>query len=65
MCVHDEALYKSTFTFTLDIGNCRGQSYDSASNMSERHNGVQAIVKRECKYAGFYFMLQSQHLSGC
>jgi len=33
--------------------------------MSGRHNGVQAIVKPECKYAAFYFMLQSQPLSGC
>ncbi|XP_076806126.1 zinc finger MYM-type protein 1-like [Clavelina lepadiformis] len=37
----------------LDVTNCRGQSYDNASNMSGRYNGVQAIVKRECKYAAF------------
>ena len=37
----------------LDITNCRGQSYDNASNMSGRYNGVQAILKRECKYAAF------------
>ena len=37
----------------LDINNCRGQSYDNASNMSGRYNGVQAILKRECKYAAF------------
>lgn len=37
----------------LDVANCRGQSYDNASNMSGRYNGVQAIVKRECKYATF------------
>ena len=37
----------------MDIANCRGQSYDNASNMSGRYNGVQAIVKRECKYAVF------------
>jgi len=39
---------------SLVIGNCRGQSYDNASHMSERYNGVQAIVKRECKYAAFF-----------
>ena len=38
---------------SLDIGNCRGQSYDNASNMSGRYNGVQAIMKRECKNAAF------------
>ena len=37
----------------LDINNCRGQSCDNASNMSRRCNGVQAILKRECKYAAF------------
>ena len=37
----------------MDIANCRGQLYDNASNMSGRYNGVQAIVKREYKYAVF------------
>jgi hypothetical protein len=37
----------------LDINNCRGQSYDNASNMLGRYNGVQAIVKQKCKYAAF------------
>lgn len=37
----------------LDIANCRGQSYDNVSNMSGRYNGVQVIVKRECKYTAF------------
>ena len=26
----------------IDIGNCRGQSYDNASNMSRRSNGLRA-----------------------
>lgn len=30
----------------LDISNCRGQSYDNASNMSGKYNGVQAHLKR-------------------
>ncbi len=29
----------------LDILNCRGQSYDNASNMSGRYNGLQAHLK--------------------
>ena len=37
----------------LDVNNCRGQSYDNASNMFGRYNGVQAILKCECKYAAF------------
>ena len=37
----------------LDINNCRGHSYDNASSMSGRYNGVQVILKRECKYAAF------------
>lgn len=30
----------------LDLSNCRGQSYDNASNMSGKYNGVQAHLKR-------------------
>ena len=37
----------------LDINNCGEQSYDNASNMFGRYNGVQAILKREYKYAAF------------
>lgn len=29
----------------LDIKNCRGQSYDNASNMSEAYTGLQARIK--------------------
>jgi hypothetical protein len=35
----------------LDIKNCRGQSYDNASNMSEKYNGVQAQILKSCIYA--------------
>ena len=31
----------------LDVSNCRGQSYDNASNMSGRYNGLQAHLKKE------------------
>ena len=47
----------------MDIANCRGQSYDNASNISGRYN-VQAIVKRECKYAVFCSMQQPQSEPG-
>ena len=30
---------------SIDIANCRGQSYDNASNMSGRYNGLQAHLK--------------------
>ena len=30
----------------LDFSNCRGQSFDNASNMSSRYNGLQAHLKQ-------------------
>ena len=30
----------------IDIGNCRGQSYDNAGNMSGRYNDLQAQIKQ-------------------
>ena len=30
----------------LDLANCRGQSYDNASNMSGKYNGLQAQLKK-------------------
>jgi len=30
----------------LDFSNCRGQSFDNASNMSGRYNGLQAHLKQ-------------------
>jgi hypothetical protein len=37
----------------LQIENCRGQSYDNASNMSGKYTGVQARIKNLCQYAEF------------
>ena len=37
----------------ISIENCRGQSYDNASNMSGKYNGLQAKIKNLCKYAQF------------
>lgn len=31
----------------LDLENCRGQSYDNASNMSGKYNGLQAHLKKQ------------------
>ena len=35
----------------IDIQNCRGQSYDNASNMSGKYKGVQQRIKCVCSYA--------------
>uniref|UniRef100_A0A8C4WRC5 DUF4371 domain-containing protein n=1 Tax=Eptatretus burgeri TaxID=7764 RepID=A0A8C4WRC5_EPTBU len=37
----------------LDIANCRGQSYDNASNMKGRYNGMQGMMKQENPLAIF------------
>lgn len=35
----------------INITNCRGQSYDNASNMSGKYKGLQAYVKNKCNLA--------------
>ena len=35
-------------THGIDIADCRGQSYDNASNMSGKYNGMQAIIRQRC-----------------
>ena len=37
----------------IDITLCRGQSYDNASNMSGKYNGMQAKIKEINPYAAF------------
>ena len=37
----------------IDIENCRGQTYDNASNMSGRYNGVKAHVERLNPFAKY------------
>ena len=37
----------------IDIGNCRSQSYDNASNMSGRYNGLQARIKQLNEFAEY------------
>ena len=34
----------------LDLGNCRGQSYDNASAMSGKYNGLQAKVREKTRF---------------
>jgi hypothetical protein len=40
-----EAVLSTLDLYKLDIANCRGQSYDNASNMSEAYTGLQARIK--------------------
>jgi len=37
----------------IDINNCRGQSYDNASNMAGQYSGLQARIKELCEHAIF------------
>lgn len=37
----------------IPIELCRGQSYDNASNMSGKYNGVQAVVRKSSPYAEY------------
>ena len=37
----------------IDIKNCRGQSYDNASNMSGKYAGVQTVIRQHSPYAAF------------
>lgn len=48
-----EAVLLTLKNAKLDIMNCRGQSYDNASNMSGIYNGVQAKIKEICPLADY------------
>lgn len=37
----------------IDIKDCRGQSYDNASNMSGKYNGLQSLIKEKCQFAEY------------
>ena len=48
-CVHTGAeiantLIKFLNTHEIDIGDCRGQSYDNAANMSGKYKEMQALI---------------------
>jgi len=40
-------------TNKIPISDCRGQSYDNASNMSGKYRGIQAHLKSRCEFAEF------------
>ena len=44
-----DSLMKFTTENDIDMRNCRGQSYDNATNMSGPYNGLQAKVKEICE----------------
>lgn len=41
-----DTVVKMTKDLQVDLSNCRGQSYDNASNMSGKYNGLQAHLKK-------------------
>lgn len=46
-----KVVFKVLESNNLDIQNCRGQSYDNASNMSGKYTGLQARIKQVCPHA--------------
>ena len=48
-----EVILKTLFDFGVAISDCRGQSYDNASNMSGKYKGVQARLTDVNKLAEF------------
>ena len=61
------------FLAANDIGitDCRGQSYDDASNMSGKYNGIQTIIRQQSKLADYVpcaahsLNLVGQSAAGC
>ncbi|XP_025413483.1 zinc finger MYM-type protein 1-like isoform X1 [Sipha flava] len=49
----ETALIQHFTDLDINFKNCRGQSYDNASNMSGIYNGLQARIKRISKQALF------------
>ena len=48
-----ESLLKFLKTHHIDVADCRGQSYDNASNMSGKYNGMQAVIQQQCNLAKY------------
>ena len=48
-----ELLLKFLSVQGIPIERCRGQSYDNASNMSGKYNGVQSIIRSRCPNADY------------
>ena len=49
-----DSLVQYTSEKGINLADCRGQSYDNASNMSGKYNGVQALVKEKFGAAAEY-----------
>lgn len=49
----EETVINMLKSLNLDIKNCRGQSYDNASNMSGKYSGLQARIKLHNNLAVF------------
>ncbi|CAB4006330.1 Hypothetical predicted protein [Paramuricea clavata] len=48
-----ESLLEFLKAHDIAIADCRGQSYDNASNMSGKYNGMQAIIRQQCNLAEY------------
>jgi hypothetical protein len=48
-----ESLLKFLEKHGIDVADCRRQSYDNASNMSGKYNGMQAIIRQHCQLADY------------
>ncbi|CAB4019206.1 zinc finger MYM-type 1-like [Paramuricea clavata] len=48
-----ESLLKFLKAHDIAIADCRGQSYNNASNMSGKYNGMQAIIRHQCNLAEY------------
>ena len=47
----NDAVTEMLANYEIDIQNCRGQSYDNASNMVGHYSGLQARIKHVNKFA--------------
>lgn len=62
----EEATLSLLEKLELDVDNCRGQSYDNASNMSGIHSGLQARIERKNDLAECVpCAAHSLNLAGC
>ena len=66
-----ESLLTFLRTHGIDVTDCQGQSYDNASNMSGKDNGMQAIIWQHCQMADYVpcdahsLNLVGQSAAGC
>ena len=66
-----ESLLEFLKAHDITIADCHGQSYDNASNMSGKYNGMQAIIRQLCNLveyvpcAAHFLNLVGQTAVGC